>query len=301
MSTSSFHRHGRVVLGLLVILVRLNEPLRSQEKTPEETFQFLPGTMLFVPITASWQEPRLGVRLELGSTRLKLDLGGALEFLEYRSPGSTPVRMRAAVEFFAYGLTTSANGLRLQVDALDGYFGGYVAARVPCGSNTLDFRLRIMHLSSHFVDGHLGGDFESIDGRVPTPYTRDFGELVITPSFLLGPSEIHVYGGVSYSTLARPEDLARWGGLAGVEVWSAGLFGTVFGRPFSVYCAVHTQLEGIPQYSLTTNVEAGFKFGQRTSSGIRCYAEFFSGNNIFHQYYDQYTQYWGVGIAFDVR
>ena len=51
------------------------------------------------------------------------------------------------------------------------------SAREDIASTTY-LRLRILHLSSHFIDGHFRLETTTwIDGQLPRPYSRDYAEL----------------------------------------------------------------------------------------------------------------------------
>jgi hypothetical protein len=273
----------------------------SQDTTQVSAWKFLPETNRFRPLAANWQEARLGVRKQAGSSMMRLDIGASLEFLQFTPDSADGPALRLGLEFFAYGLSTSVEGLRLQIDALDGHFGGSVSLFCPTSWGTFSTRLRIMHLSSHFVDGHADDDWTSADGRSPIPFTRDFGELVVAPWISPGPWDLRPYLGVSYSTLVRPDDLARWGGVGGAEVFYRGFPERLFGRPSALYLAFHSALEGNPDLGLSTAVEAGLHMGGREGAAVRVFAAYFSGNDIFHQYYDLYRRYWTIGVTFEVR
>jgi hypothetical protein len=76
--------------------------------------------------------------------------------------------------------------------------------------------------------------------------------------------------------------------------------GTVLGKPFAFFLANHLSLSGIPRYVGTNNLEFGVKFGEWHGTGIRLYASYYSGLNIFSQYYNMRESGWGVGFTFDV-
>jgi hypothetical protein len=231
---------------------------------------------------------------------MRLDIGAGIEFLGFVPSSADSIELRAAAEFFAYGLSTSIGGHRLQIDAIDGYFGGSFLLFVPRDGWTFAARLRILHLSSHFVDGHDGG-VESPGSRGPIPFTRDFGELTAAPRFTAGMLEMRPYLGVAYSTLVRPDDLARWGGMAGIEIFHRGFPGSLFERPSALYAAGHCALEGNPDPELTASVEAGIHLGGTEGAAVRFFAGYFAGKDLFHQYYDLTRHYWSLGFAVEVR
>jgi hypothetical protein len=260
---------------------------------------FLPGGTLFPPLRANYQEPRVGVRKEAGTSRLKLDIGSSIDFLECRT-GSPGGRLRIGADFFTYALTTSAEGLRLQVDAVDGFFGGHIVYVAPGEEGHLALRLRLLHVSGHLIDGHWDhGTMQWIDNKIPIPYTRDFGELTGLYTWPGESVAVSAYSGISYATLVRPDNLARYGTLHGVELRSTGLLPSFGGRPMSLYIADNLAVTGIPVYYSTNNLEFGVKFGEWDGTGIRFYGSYYHGLEVFSQYYYVRTDQWGLGFAFD--
>jgi len=286
---------------VICLMLILSACSAAGQDTPSPAVQpgttFLPSGTVFPPLRANYQEPRVGVRKEAGTSRLKLDIGSSIDFLEYR-PDTSGGRIRIGADFFTYALTTSAEGLRLQVDAVDGFFGGHVAYAAPDGRLLL--RLRLMHISGHLIDGHWNHiTMQWIDNKLPIPYTRDFGELVGYYTWGGAAAALGAYSGFSYATLARPDNLARWGTIHGVELHTTGLTGPVAGRPFSVYAADNLAFTGIPQYYGTNTLETGVKFGEWNGRGVRLYMSYYHGLEVFSQYYYVRTDQWGLGFAFD--
>lgn len=268
----------------------------SHAQEPAHTF--LPDGLLFTPLIANHQEPRVGLRKEAASSRMKLDIGNSLDIVEFvLDTGNT--RLRFGVDFFTYAFTTSSEGFRLQVDAVDGFFGGHVVLRRDMEKASLRLRLRLLHLSAHFLDGHYGEGTGWKDGRGPIPFTRDFGEMVGGIHFEAGPWKTSVYGGFSYATLIRPVEIRRFQFLGSLEVYNPEVIGPVFGKPCNVFAAYALTMVGLPAYQGQNNVEAGVKFGTMEGSGIRLFGGYFSGPDVFSQYYDLRRSHWGLGFAFD--
>jgi hypothetical protein len=283
----------------MLILRAVCSPAQTDIPSPASGTTFLPGGTLFPPLRANYQEPRTGVRKEAGTSRLKLDIGSSIDFLECRtdSPGG---RLRIGADFFTYALTTSAEGLRLQVDAVDGFFGGHIVYAAPGEDAHLSLRLRLLHISGHLIDGHWDrATMQWKDNKQPIPYTRDFGELTGLYTWPGRTLDLSVYSGFSYATLVRPDDLSRYGTLHGFELHSTGLIGPFGGRPLSAYIADNLAITGIPVCYGTNNVEFGVKFGQWDGTGIRLYGSYYHGLEVFSQYYYVRTDQWGLGFAFD--
>jgi len=266
---------------------------------PDIEAEFLPDGRIDAPIVANPQEARIGLRKEIGSSRMKLDIGGTLDLVEARfSPG---MRVRFGVSFFTYALTTSRQGLRLQVDAADGFFGGYLILHQQVGTSSVQARLRVLHLSSHFVDGHY--DLSSgqwINGKGPVPMTKDFGELTGSFSTTLSPFALMVYTGIGYAALVRPDQLRRGSGMFGMEGRTTEEQCTAFSRPLIGYCAYHLSVVGIPSYVGSSTFESGIKFGRWAGPGVRLFVSYQSGLEVFGQYFDSHRGTWNLGFTFDM-
>jgi hypothetical protein len=290
-----------VALCLATGLASSRQHPGTEASTDTAGFEFLPAGTSFMPLVASYQEPHTGLRKEFGSSRMRLEIGTTLDLLAFRFRGAEISDLRMGADLFAYGLTTSSQGLRLQIDAVDGLFGGHLVFRHGMRQNHFAIRLRILHHSAHFVDGHYDLDSGAWKGdREPNPYTRDFGELMLANRWSFPRISVRLYGGVSYATLARPEEVQRWAGQAGVELQYALPGDGVLGRPFSIYLADHFSLNGVPAYRGSNNLEGGVKFGRWDGPGLRFYVNYHSGLEPFGQYFDVFRQHWGAGFALDV-
>jgi hypothetical protein len=244
---------------------------------------------------------RTGIAKQIGSSRLKLDIGGAFDLLEFRPGEDSLSTLRLGAEFFTYALTTSTDGFRLQVDAVDGFFGGHATLRLPDAGGEFVFRFRILHLSSHAVDGHLSpATGEWRDGRAPVPYARDFGELTAVRMWRFPSGHLQVYAGGGYGTLIRPATLERWSFHAGGEIADGTLLNSFLDRPAILYAAFHWGLHGIPAWVGDIDVEAGIRIGAWNGGGVRVYGAYRSGSELFAQYYDLRIRAFSLGVSFDL-
>lgn len=285
----------RLLFARCVLFLLSFNMLRAEEPG---TFIFLPGGTLVAPLAANPQEPRMGVRKTIGTSRLKLDIGNAVDFLEYRI--SEQDRFRIGVAFFAYAFSTSSDGFRLQLDAVDGFFGGHIIYRTDLDGAGLTLRLRLMHLSAHFLDGRYDierGEWK--DGRLPVPFLKDFGELMAGYDVPLGPVTATVYSAFTYATHLRPAIIKRISTFHGFELRSDELIGPAFSKPVTFYLADHFTVSGVPRYQGTNTCEAGVKFGVWDNTGIRLYVSYHRGLDFFSQYYDVRIEEWGLGFAMD--
>ena len=271
---------------------------QTPRRTTASPWTFFPDKNLFPPLLAHYQEPRVGVRKQVGSANLKLDIGSTLDFLEYSF--AQDKKLRFGIDFFTYALTTTFEGARLQVDAVDGFFGGHILFHTFSKRRAFSLRLRILHLSAHFVDGHYDLDDNVwIDGRGPIPFTRNFGELVGAYEWITPGVSLMLYSGLNYAPHVAPEGIQRLSTIHGIQVHSDKLVSAVFGRPFNVFAADNFILSGASTYAGTNNLEFGMKFGEWSGNGLKLYVSYYSGLDIFSQYFDVRRSNWGVGFAFD--
>lgn len=291
----------RHTYSLLILLQLVFSACTAYAGDNSSQFTFLPGRLLTAPLRASLQEPRVGLCKDTRTSRLKVDIGASVDMLEFRATADSTDIIRLGIDFFTYALSTNSEGLRLQIDAVDGFFGGHVTyVSTLETSSRFTLRLRLLHLSAHFLDGHFNNSTQSWkDGRAPIPFTRDFGELLGMYDFRGSLVSGRVYGGFSYATLIRPTEIKRIEGHGGVELHTPELASSVFGRPFNLYIAYNMTLRGIPSYVATHHTELGMKFGEWSSTGLRIFLSYYNGLDVFSQYYDLRREDFGVGVAFD--
>jgi hypothetical protein len=285
----------------VIALAMLCRPVAQPQDTgspSSNTLTLLPGKVLFTPLVASAQEPRTGLRKEIGSSRMKLDIGTTMDLLQVTTSNTHVLRM--GIDFFTYALSLSNNGLRLQIAAVDGFFGGHITWSPSEEITGMQLRLRLLHLSAHLIDGSYDTDTGRWkDNRLPIPYTRDFGELIAAYRGQSRSIHFRVYAGFSYATLVRPSAIERFGLLAGLEGHSTDYPGLLLGTPSTIYMAYHFLLSGAPAYTPHHSVEAGIKIGPWASHGVRIYLSYDQGPEVFSQFYDLRRTAWGLGFAFD--
>ncbi len=282
---------------LLIILLIIQLTTFAQNNKIE--FNFLPSGLHFIPLKANFREARIGVMIYGDNADLKVDIGNNIDLLDFQIPAKK-MRLTLGIEFMAYALATDYNGLHLQIDALDGFFGGN--ASFSSGENKDKFiaRLRIIHNSAHFVDGHY--DLEKnvwINGKKPFPFTRDFGELLIGKYIEQNNYKMRFYITPTYSTLVRPMKIQKWSLSGGFEIANDNIIDKIFEHPTNLYIAVHTFLMGMPKYQLTTNFMGGIKFGEWNGKGVSFYLSYYVGNNIFSEYFYNRISRLGVGFFVD--
>lgn len=262
-------------------------------------FIFLPPGLQFAPLKANIQEPRIGVFKFFDASEMKVDIGNAIDVLGLDLPASN-VKFRVGIDFWAYAFTTGAQGLRLQIDAVDGFFGGNLSVSKDYGNQQLETRLRILHQSAHLVDGHYIESTNSwIDNRKPIPFTRDFGELTVAHDVEQSNWRTRYYAGFAYATLVRPTAVQRLSYLAGIEASTDKILGAVSGAPTNIFVAYQIDVRGTPTYASTNQIQLGCKLGRWYEKGPTFYLAYYTGQHMFAEYYDERITTIGAGFTMD--
>ena len=253
----------------------------------------------FLPFKANYQEARLGILYYTSNSNLKVDIGNNVDLVRFTFPESNSI-LSLSVEFMGYALSTSYNGNRLQIDALDGFFGGNAAFSKQYENGKFISRFRIIHNSAHLVDGHYDRYLGAwINDDVPIPFTRDFGELTLGYQFYPSFGSLRTYGTVAYSTLVRPQEIKKWSWYFGYELAFDKIIDKTFGAKSNLFLATQFNLVGTPHYQLNSNFMGGIKFGDWDGKGLVFYLSYYIGANPFSEYFSQRIQKFGIGFFVD--
>ncbi len=266
---------------------------------PTTQIIFLPEGINFPSLRSNITEPRIGIFKFLDTGEMKIDIGNTIDILVFQIPDHG-IKISVGIDFFAYAFTTSGQGLRLQIDAIDGFFGGNLSLCKEAEQNKIQARLRILHHSAHFVDGHYNFNTDTwLDNRKPIPFTKDFGELVLSHVVSRPFGNFRYYGGFSYATLVRPPVLKRFDCLGGVEVYFDNIIDSILNQPTNIYLTYNLSIIGVPKYIGSNQIQIGLKFGKWYSKGPSIYMAYYTGNHMFGEYYDERLQTVGLGFTVD--
>ena len=285
----------KFLLSIFLVLL-IAHGARSQTDS-SGGFIINPPGLNIAPLKANIEEPRIGVFKFLDAAEMKVDIGNSIDVFGYSDP-ETEVRITAGIDFMAYAFTTGAQGLRLQIDALDGFFGGNLSFSKAVGSQILQLRLRLLHHSAHFVDGHYDETTGTwIDNREPVPYTKDFGELV--GAYLVEKENLTLrpYAGFGYATLIRPAEYDRFSYLAGIEI-ALGV-ATIASQKLNIYAAYNISVEGTPELIGSHQIQVGTKLGGVYGKGPSIYLAYYTGNHMFGEYFGERLTTTGLGFTVD--
>ncbi len=286
-----------IILPLLVIFffslpVIAQEDQRIISYSPWELF---PSSKLFRPLEANPLEPRVGLTKNLCKDEMRVEIGNSIDIIGYTM--TSGYQVQAGIDFFAYAHTVGQNGLRLQIDAVDGFFGGHLTTT---HLNTLSARLRILHRSAHLVDGGYSIDSNSWEkNRIPIPYTQDFGDFTLSYEQREKPVELRLYGGLAYATLVRPAEIKRISYHTGAESFFPSIIRPILLNRTNLFLAYHLALTGEPLYHATHSLKGGVKLGERNKNAVTVFLAYHNGTNMFGEFYNEHLDMIGAGFSVD--
>lgn len=264
-----------------------------------QKFTFLPENNTPLSIKSYDFEPKFGVALFPSDGKLKVDVGNMQDIIRYDFDSTGNSFLTSSVEFFAYADITSYKDYRLQVAALDGFFGGRFSYinRTETRENSL--RFRFIHRSAHLVDGYY--DYQTrfwIDGKDPTPYANDFFELASFNSVISSDNRATLSIGVAGSILVRPQSQsAVYGFVAFEDYYNTGVH--FLCKNLNLFLSYTLRLQGLSDYSGNNHLMAGVKIGEREETGVSIFASYYAGLNYYGAFYTKYVSRFSLGFTVD--
>lgn len=250
-----------------------------------------PDDLMIQPFTANILEPKLGFFFQLNKNELRLDIGNSIDI--YRKSFSDNQTISFGADLFTYTLLRGEKDFHFPVDAVDYLFGINLGYKKVNRTNEYGARLRISHISAHFVDGHYDNRTQGWrDGQKPRVYSREFIELMPFYTF----DNLRFYAGITYIFNVSPSDIGKDNYQFGFDYF----LGNILGKNFSPFAAYDFKLENIDKYSGNNSVSLGVKFGKVNGKGLSIYFNYYSGKSIHGEYYDFNKKYSGIGINLDL-
>lgn len=284
---------------LYIFLVVLVFSLNISAQNAGTTVELFPSGLSFMPLKANNQEARTGVLYYPDNANLKVDIGNSINILSITSPDMKE-SFTAGIEFMAYAKSTNYKGYRLQIDAVDGFFGGNISYTKKLEDrNRFLSRFRFIHNSAHLVDGSYDIHEERWIQREPVPYTRDFAELTLAHEINSSAHSLKYFGGFAYSVMVRPENQLRLTFHAGAELALLKALGVILNNENDIFIAHYFNLNGIEKYVGNQQTQLGVKFGNWHKKGVVVYLSYYSGSDIFSSYYDNRVSKLGLGFQVD--
>ncbi len=271
---------------VLSLLLFLNVVIIAQSK-----FDYFPDKLNIQPFTANMIEPKLGFAFQSGKNELRLDIGNSIDVIKYALNDSETFSFGA--DLFTYTLLRGESNFHFPVDAVDYLFGFNFGYKNKIGKNEFGARLRISHISAHFVDGHFDGTSNTWrDNRSPIVYSREFFELM--PYYKI--STLRFYAGFTYLINVTPSTIGKDNYQFGFDYfYNEKVFDSF--TPFSAYdfkLANTGVIKGNHSFML------GIKFGKPQGKGFSLYYNYYFGKSIHGEYYDVDKEYSAFGINLDL-
>lgn len=268
---------------ILIFFISLN--LYSQKT------EIFPGGLNIKPFTANQLEPKLGFLFHLPENELRLDIGNSIDILHYQPNDNEKLSIGA--DLFTYTLLRGEKDFHFPVDAVDYLFGISGSYKVVNDNTQYGARLRISHISAHFVDGHFDGSKgQWRDGLNPRVYSREFIELI--PFYKI--DLIRIYAGFTYLFHVSPDYIGKDSYQVGFDYFAE----EIISNSFTPFVAYDFKLVNIEKYSANHSFSAGIKFGKPDSRGISLYFNFYAGKSIHGEYFDINKTYSAIGINLDL-
>jgi len=274
-------RFNKIILLFLIVAGTTNS----------QTVGVFPGELNIQPFTANFLEPRMGVFFQMGKNDLRLDIGASKDIWQVQVNEDTKISMGA--DFFTFTRLRGEEDFHFPVDAVDYLFGvNWGIKRELPGNREWGARLRLSHISAHFVDGHYEGTkHDWRDGREPMVYSREFFEFM----YYYRVKGVRVYGGVSYLFHTSPSEIEPWIFQAGADAFPEGLSSGNF-YPFIAY---DYKLAYTTAYTPNHTLQFGIKYGHPAGSGLRLVFTLFQGKNPHGEYYDIDERNFSAGFSVD--
>ncbi len=253
----------------------------------ETGLSFTSAPLLFKPLSANTFEPRMGLIWHSNNNRLRLDIGNSVDLVQYTFENPKQ-HLTIGSDFFTFTLLRGEKNFHFPVDAVDYLFGFNVNFVDTNSCGILSMRLRLSHISAHFVDGHFDG-YSGVwkDGLSPRVYSREFFDLTIG---YVPIENFRGYFGITYLWHVDPTSLPTLSGYLGGE------YHHQLSTVFNGYTAYQFSAAGLrPRHEL----QIGMKIGRWTGRGTQLFFIYHSGNSIHGEYYDRKDEYSGFGFTVD--
>ena len=271
---------------LLILFFSVNSVILSQSG-----FQLFPPDLLTEPFNANHLEPKLGFLFHTAENEIRLDIGNSMDLAAWKLDENEFVS--AGADLFTYTLLRGESNFHFPVDAIDYLFGLNASYRRDFDEKQIGARLRISHISAHFVDGHYDPTNQIWrDNQKPKVYSREFVELM--PYFKTG--NLRVYAGISFLFHVDPERLGKDSYEFGAEYFAKDLLNE-FLTPFISY---DFKLVNYEKYRGNNSIIAGLKIGFPDGRGLSLYFNYYAGQSIHGEYFDFVKKYFAFGVNLDI-
>ena len=254
--------------------------------------ELFPDNLTIQPFTANTLEPKLGSIFKIGKNELRLDIGNSIDILRYHKNENETFSF--GTDMFTYTLLRGEKHFHFPVDAVDYLFGinaGY--KKIMNNETEYGARLRISHISAHFVDGHYDGTHQQWrDGLNPRVYSREFVELM--PFYKI--QAFRAYVGFTYIFHVEPSTIGKDNYQVGFDYFVKD----VLPQGVTPFIGYDYKLVHLDNYSGNHSVVFGVKFGKPGGKGLSIFYNYYSGKSIHGEYFDFNKEYSAIGINLDL-
>ncbi len=271
---------------LLFVLLFAAAPVRLVAQDAQQT----QSRLLFEPVRASVFEPRVGAIIHAEDTRLRLDIGNAIDIFRFTPASAPSLRWALGAEFFTWTALRRTADFHFPVDAVDYLFGIYASAVHDVDERlALEGRFRLSHISAHLVDGSYEKSTSSWrNGQLPRVYSREFFELLVAARI---DDQLRPYLGAQYIYHIDPANLGKFALQLGVEYMPH------LATHVHPYIAYDMRLVTVGATSAVHAAQVGARLGQRHGAGLNVFLAWYSGLGEHGEYHDQRFSWWGPGFT----
>lgn len=280
--------NGELMKRILLLLILVGcSAVYSQNR-----IEYFPDDLNIQPFTANILEPKLGFLFQTGKNELRMDIGNSIDIIKFTKDDSETFTFGA--DLFTYTLLRGESEFHFPVDAVDYLFGFNFGYKKLLNKNTeYGARLRISHISAHFVDGHFDGTSNKWkDNRNPIVYSREFFELM--PYYKI--NTLRFYAGITYLLNVTPNTIGKDNYQLGFDYFYNEKVFDLF-TPFAAY---DFKLGNTGKITPNHSLMLGIKFGKVNGKGFSVYYNYYSGKSIHGEYYDVDKEYSAFGINLDL-
>ncbi len=270
----------------LVILLFTVSVILGQDK-----LDYFPDTLNISPFTAKMIEPKLGFSFQTGANELELNIGNSSDILHYQASENESLSIGA--DFFTFTLLRGETNFHFPVDAVDYLFGVNFGYRKIADEYETGMRLRISHISAHFVDGHFDGPNHRWKNNLnPRVYSREFVEFIPYLKFM----NTRVYAGVTYIFSVDPDYIGKDNYHFGLEYFSQN----IISKQIRLFFAYDFKLIHLSKYTGNNSLQAGLRFGKILGKGFSIYYQLYSGKSMHGEYFDFSKNYSALGFNLEL-
>lgn len=275
---------NKIISILLFLALSINS--YAQNKV-----EYFPSDLNISPFAANILEPKLGFVIQTGKNDLRLDIGNTMDFVMIELNEKTKLSFGA--DLFTFTLLRGESNFHFPVDAVDYLFGFNAGIKIIEDNISYGARLRLSHISAHFVDGHYDGANQRWrDGLNPRVYSREFIELM--PFYQI--NDLRLYLGFTYLINVDPVYLGKDSYQFGVDYFASGLIS----KYISPFVGYDVKLVNLTAYTANNTFQAGVKIGKPFGKGFRVYFQYYSGKSIHGEYFDFNNEYSAIGFNLDL-